>query len=110
MRDVRREYMRAMRELWGGAHWITWQPNIRLRLGDIGAIDRGELILIDNLASRGIPFSAVAEKGGDELVYDSNGKATVSIKLSGQVDVAFGSLMLTDAGAKVSFGNEATSS
>ncbi|MGH4013827.1 MAG: hypothetical protein ACRDSL_07815 [Pseudonocardiaceae bacterium] len=64
--------------------------------------------MIDNLASRDIPFSAVAEEVRDELVYDSNGKAAVSIKLSGQADVAFGALAPADAGAKVSFGKEAT--
>lgn len=35
LRNVRREYLRAMRGLWGEGPWITWQPSLRLRLGDI---------------------------------------------------------------------------
>src|ERR1700743_3017800 len=107
MADIRTQYMQAMRRLWGPGYWITWQPNTRLKIGDIGAIVKNELILVDNLTARGIKFSSVVTNVRDELTYDSNGHAAVSMKLAGQTDSAFAALTTAEAGAKVSFGKDA---
>jgi hypothetical protein len=108
MADIRRQYMQAMRRLWGSGYWITWQPNTRLQLGDVGALINNQLIIVDNLAARGIKFSTVVANVRDELVYDSNGHASVSMKLAGQIDPVFAALTLAEAGAKVSFGTDAS--
>lgn len=108
LRDVRREYLHAMRSLWGDGHWITWQPSLRLRLGDIGAVTHGELVLFDSLAGRNIAFASAASGGRDELVYDSNGHASVSFANSAHSDAPVGSLTPIEASVAVSFGKDAT--
>lgn len=108
LRDVRREYLRAMRGLWGEGHWITWQPSLRLRLGDIGAVTHGEVVLFDSLAGRGIDFTTAASGGRDELVYDSNGHASVSFATSAHSESPVGLLSSTEASVTVSFGKDAT--
>lgn len=108
MASVRNDYLRAMRDLWGGEYWSTWQPSVRLGLGDIGSIENGDFVPIDDLGSKGIELEPVSAAQRDDLFYDSNGQAKVELKLTGALAQGFSALTTADAGARITFSNGAS--
>ena len=108
MATARSDYVHAMRDLWGAGYWTTWQPGVRLRLGDVGSVERGDFVPIDDLASKGIEIQEIPAGGRDDLLYDSNGNAKVELKLTGALAQGFSALTAADAGARITFSNGAT--
>jgi hypothetical protein len=108
MSSVRGDYARAMRDLWGPSYWSTWQPSVRLRLGDVGTVEKGDFVPIDDLASKEIEIAQVRAGERDDLLYDSNGKARVEFKATGALAQGFSALTAADAGARISFQDGAT--
>lgn len=103
-----RTYMKSMHSLWDTRYWATWQPSVRWKLGDVGTIERGQLIRIDDLANFGVRFTAQVGDSKDRLTYSSQGSVQLTFKLAGQAAQGFQALGKADAGVLVEFSeNEA---
>ena len=100
-------YIAAVRELWGPGYWVTWQPSVRLRLGDVGAVEGGQFVPVTSLADLDVSFRQDKAQARDDLVSDSSGHASVRFKLAGKSSEAFSVLSRVDAGAAIEFHGQA---
>lgn len=95
-----------MQSLWEAGYWVTWQPSVRWNLGDVGAIERGVLIHIDDLATFGVHYATQPGVSKDRLTYSSQGNVALTFKLAGQVAQGFHALGAADAGVLVEFSKD----
>jgi hypothetical protein len=93
-------YVRGMHDLWGAGYWVTWQPSVRLHLGDIGDTSGGQFVPIDDLKRRAISFEAVPADSRDSLTFQSEGGVDISFGAGAGAPVELSALVGLDVGAQ----------
>jgi hypothetical protein len=101
-----RAYIEALRNLWGPGYWVTWQPSLRLRLGEIGVTSHGQFVPTDHLEKLKIAFGVISGTSRDTLTYQSAGGVSVRFKGAGATASEFKAVLAADAGALVEFHKE----
>ncbi|AEV82925.1 hypothetical protein ACWT_1906 [Actinoplanes sp. SE50] len=102
MGDSLGSYRSAMRDAWHG-WWINWPLSQRVRVGDVLDTSGGTIRPAGDLTKYGVAGAAAAAAPPADFLYDANGSAQVTFKLSGTTPPGFSALAQADAGALVSF-------
>jgi hypothetical protein len=106
VRKLYRTYVEALHKAWSEGYWVTWQPSVRLKLGDIGTVRGGQLVPIADLSAIGVTIEQRPGDSRDQLTYDGAGSASVTFKTAGTTPQGFQALAAADAGALVTFSRE----
>lgn len=84
MLGPRDQYLLEMNAKYG--YHATWQPNVSLRLGDIGIVNNNVFRYITNLKNKGIKFAERPGEAAEDLNYTS--ASGVSIKVNAAATVS----------------------
>src|SRR3989442_989497 len=105
MANLLRRYVEAVRDVFGPGYWATWQPSVRMSLGDIGVVEHGAVVQVDKLADQGLAFDVHPASTEDSVTYRSDDGIRVTFKAAGEAADKLFALTAADAGAVVDFGH-----
>ena len=100
------QFIRALGSVWGDGYWVTWQPSVRHRLGDIGVIEGPALVPITNLTEKGIDSPGSIAETRDDLVWRSESGVDVSFSISGETAPELSAVVQGGGRALVQFSGE----
>jgi len=102
--SAQKQYIKEIKKEFRAGYNATWLPGVPLELGAIGVFDKdGTFHRKANLKDRKVNFTVLPDHTGEELAYKSQGSASITTKLSGQVPIQGSSLGENDAGVIVNF-------
>lgn len=104
MNGPMKQYTNEMFRRFG--YYATWEPNVPLKLGDIGVVKKNVFTKLSNIENEKIGFDEIPDTTPGDLEYLSQGSVTVTTKLSGTIPSHGSVLANADAGIIVEFEDE----
>jgi len=102
MKSAQKQYTDEIRNRFGG-YYATWTPDVPLKLGDVGILEKNVFTRMDNLNNLGLPFEIIKDHTKAPLEYSSKNSVKLTNKIAGDVAPQGSTFKISDAGIIVEF-------
>lgn len=90
----------------GLGYYATWNPNLPLKIGDIGTVDHNRFHRASNLKHIGIDFKTCQNQASNDMLYASANAVDIYSKAAGKIDIIKQLLGGVDADFAIHFKRE----